>query len=297
LRPLYETLSTTGSRADYALRMATPDSDAIIVLERGVHRSLSAAVRAERRRGFKATATRVRGRSGRLLTRRNARILVWAEAGKVYWLGSGTPRKVSLKDLRDTANGLQRLGGYYIGGHADPNNSSEGDAATTDRAISIRVSWEAQCGDGIRVGNAFAFMVPRTGDTFSFDIAQHRILSGEWNGTVTGTIRPGAIDLTVDASAVIDGRTCVSGQVALTLTGGARAAGTRARGPVTMPAAAGPGPRRAMVAKRPRRFDTSDARSSQRQMAAGEGLGDQVSTRTRVELRHRVADVRPHRLV
>jgi hypothetical protein len=227
LRPLYETLSTTGSRADYAVRIATPDSDAIIVLERGVYRSLSAAVRAERRRGLEATTTRVRGRSARLLTRRNGpatRILVWAEAGKVYWLASGTPRKVSLKDLRDTANGLQRLGGYYIGGHADPNNSSEGDAATTDRTISMRVSWEAQCGDSIRVGNAFAFTVPRTGDTFSFDIAQHRILSGEWNGTVTGTIRPGAIDVTVDASAVVDGRTCVSGQVALTLAGGARAA-------------------------------------------------------------------------
>jgi hypothetical protein len=229
LRPLSETLTATGSRADYAVRMATPDSDAIIVLERGVHRSLSAAVRAERKRGFKASSTRVRGRAARLLTRRNApttRILVWVEDRKVYWLGSGTPRTVSLKDLRDTANGLQRLGGYYIGGHADPNNSSEGDAVTTERAISVRVSWEANCGSegDIRVGNAFAFMVPRDGDTFTFDIAQHRILSGEWNGTVTGTIRPDAIDLTVNASAVIDGRTCVSGPVSLVLAGGARAA-------------------------------------------------------------------------
>ena len=132
---------------------------------------------------------------------------------------------MSLKDLRDTATGLQRLGGYYIGGHADPNNSSEGEAVTTDRTISMRVAWEANCGaeGDIRVGNAFAFMVPRTGGTFTFDIAQHRILSGDWNGTVTGTIGPGAIDLTVDASAVIDGITCVSGPVSLTLTGGARA--------------------------------------------------------------------------
>jgi hypothetical protein len=228
LRPLSETLTTTGTRADYAVRIATPDSDAIIALERGIYRSLSAAVRAERKRGFTASSTRVRGRAARLLTRRNGpttRILVWVEDRKVYWLGSGTPRKVSLKDLRDTANGLQRLGGYYIGGHTDPNNSSEGEAATTDRTISTRVSWEANCGaeGDIRVGNAFAFMVPRTGTTFTFAIAEHRILSGGWNGTVTGTIRPGAIDLTVDASAVIDGRTCVSGPVALTLAGGARA--------------------------------------------------------------------------
>ena len=228
LRPLYETLRPLGSRADYALRFENGASDAIIVLERGVYRSLNAAVRAERRRGFTAKSTRVRGRAARLLTRRNGpttRILVWVEDGEVYWLASGTPRKVSLKDLRDTATGLQRLGGYYIGGHADPNNSSEGDAVTTDRAISMRVAWEANCGSerDIRVGNAFAFMVPRSGTTFTFDIAQHRILSGEWNGTVTGTIRANAIDLTVDASAAIDGRTCASGPVSLTLTGGARA--------------------------------------------------------------------------
>lgn len=228
LRPLYETIRPLGSRADYALRFENGASDAIIVLERGVYRSLNAAVRAERRRGFTAKSTRVRGRAGRLLTRRNGpttRILVWSEGGEVYWLASGTPRKVSLKDLRDTATGLQRLGGYYIGGHADPNNSSEGEAVTTDGAISMGVAWEANCGSerDIRVGNAFAFMVPRNGNTFTFDIAQHRILSGEWNGTVTGTIRADAIDLTVDASAVIDGRTCVSGPVALTLPGGARA--------------------------------------------------------------------------
>ena len=228
LRPAYETLTTTSSRGDYAVRFENRAQTAIIVLERGVYRSVTAAVRAERKRGFTATSTRVRGRSARLLTRRSGpttRILVWAENGRVYWLASGTPRKVSLKDLRDTANGLQRLGGYYIGGHADPDNSSGGDAVTTDRTISVRVAWEAKCGSegDIRVGNAFAFMVPRTGNTFTFDIAQHRILSGEWTGTVTGTIRPGAIDLTADASAVIDGRTCVSGPVSLTLTGGARA--------------------------------------------------------------------------
>ena len=73
-------------------------------------------------------------------------------------------------------------------------------------------------------------MLPRNGDTFTFDIAQHRILSGEWNGTVTGTIRPSAIELTIDASAVIEGRTCVSGPVSLVLAGGARALGlTRAQ--------------------------------------------------------------------
>ena len=235
LRPIYETMAILGTRGDYGLRLESPGSDAVIALARGEYRSLSAAVRAERRRGFTASSTRVRARPARLLTRRGGpttRLLVWSEDGKVYWIGSGTPRKVSLKDLRNTANGLQRLGGYYIGGHADPNNSSEGDAATTDRTISMRVAWEANCGSerDIRVGNAFAFMLPRNGDTFTFDIAQHRILSGEWNGTVTGTIRPSAIELTVDASAVIEGRTCVSGPVSLVLAGGARALGlTRAQ--------------------------------------------------------------------
>jgi hypothetical protein len=222
LRPLYETMAVLGTRGDYGLRLERQGADAVIALVRGEYRSLSAAVRAERKRGFTATSTRVRGRPARLLTRRGGpttRLLVWVEAGKVYSLGSGTPRKVSLKDLRDTANGLEPLGGYYIGGHADPNNSSEADAATTDRKLSIGVAWEANCGSerDIRVGNAFAFMVPRNGDTFTFDIAQHRIPSAEWTGTVTGTIRPEAISLTINATAVIDGLTCVSGPVELTL--------------------------------------------------------------------------------
>src|SRR4051794_40691005 len=63
LRPLHQTLHVSGSRGDYAIRINTPSSSAVIALERGVYRSLSAAIRAERKAGFAVSSTRVRRRS------------------------------------------------------------------------------------------------------------------------------------------------------------------------------------------------------------------------------------------
>ena len=228
LAPLDRTISPSPSRrrSGYGLRLVNGAQNAVIVLEGGSFKNVKAALRDGKRLGFKARRTRVRGHRGYLFTRHlgpTQWLLVWVEDGRVYTLGTGTPRKVSLKQLRATAAGLQHLGRYYIGAPADPDNSSEGDAVTTDRAVTARVSWQAQCvAPGattaeIRVGNARVTMLPFQANAFAFDIAQHRVGTAPWNGTVSGTVSPTAIALSIHATGTIDGMACDSGQLSFTL--------------------------------------------------------------------------------
>jgi hypothetical protein len=141
----------------------------------------------------------------------------------VYTLGSGTPRKVSLRNLRSTASGLDRLERDYLGGAADPENSSEGVAVTTKQTVTARVSFEATCAApgstavSLRVGTAEATLLRRQGDAFSIDIAAHRVSEEPWTGTITGVISPAAITLDIRATATIDGEVCDTGPLSLTL--------------------------------------------------------------------------------
>lgn len=230
LTPLDRTVTAFGSRrrSGYGLRLVREGAatGAVIVLEGGSFKTVSAALRDGKRGSFKARKTRVRGRRGYLLTRRlgpTQRILVWTEGGRVYTLGTGTPRKVSLKQLRATATDLQPLGRDYLGGHADPDNSSEGIAVTTKHTVTTRVSWEAQCVEPggtyseIRVGNLRATLARRQGNAFSLDIARYRYGDGDWSGTVSGTVSSTAIALTIRATATIGGLACHSGGVSIAL--------------------------------------------------------------------------------
>jgi hypothetical protein len=176
---------------------------------------MRALLREYRRQGYRSVRrTRVRGKRGYLLIRRDPliRALAWVEGGVVYSLGSGTPRKVSLRSMRSTAAGLDRLERDYIGGAADPDNSSDAAAVTTRRTVTTTVSFEAQCTGSVRVGTEEVTLLPRQGDAFSFAID-----SGPWTGTITGTISPDAIVLEVRATATIEGETCDTGTLALTL--------------------------------------------------------------------------------
>ena len=136
LAPLDRTISASPSRrrSGYALRMV--DDGAIIVLERGVFKTVKATLRDGRRLGFKARRTHVRGHRGYLLTRHlgpTQWMLVWVEDGLVYTLGTGTRGSVSLKQLRATATRLEHLGRDYMGTTADPESSTEGHAVTTEK--------------------------------------------------------------------------------------------------------------------------------------------------------------------
>jgi hypothetical protein len=152
-------------------------------------------------------------------------VLAWVEGGVVHSVGSGTPRKVSLAQLRSTARGLDRLEGDWIGSSSDPNNSSEAFAVTTERTVTASVTFEANCtppgsSEGVvRVGEAAVTLLRRDGNRFSFDIAEHRTSSEPWAGTVMGTISPTAITVEIHATGTIDGNACDTGALTLTLSG------------------------------------------------------------------------------
>ena len=231
LAPIERTISigTTRGARGYSIRLVHYDRngpDAIIVVNGGEFRSMRALLSDQRRLGFRPRATRIRGHRGYLLTRRLgpvSRTLAWVERGTVYTIGSGTPRKVSLAQLRSTSGGLDRLGGAWIGASSDPDNSSEAFAVTTAHTVSVNVAFEANCAapgssaGTLRVGQAGVTLMRRQGNGFAFDIADHRRDSAPWAGTVTGTISPTAITLQVRATGTIEGYVCDSGPVVLTL--------------------------------------------------------------------------------
>lgn len=226
LRPYDRTValgSTRGGRG-YALRIVDGGSTAVLVVAGGEYKSMRSLLRDHRRLGFEPPRrTRVRGRRGYLLTRRLGpvvRELAWVERGVVYWIGSGTPRKVSLRQLRSTARKLERLERDWLGGHDDPDNSSEASAVTTERTVTLDVSFEANCGTYVRVGRAGVTLLRRDGDDLSFDVAEHRRDGDDvpWTGTVAGTISPTGITLQVRATGVTaEGDVCDTGPLALTL--------------------------------------------------------------------------------
>jgi hypothetical protein len=215
-------------RSGYGLRLVhyTPSGpDAVIALEGGSWRTLGAALRDLR--GPKRARTRVRGHAGYLLTGRGQRQLLWREGGRVYWLATGTPRTVSLKELRDAATGLDPLGAAYAGSPSDPQTEAEaeagGVAVTTAHTISVDASWTGNCTDAAGrpnnyyAGGAFAALVRLKGNAFSFDVAGHATGSLAWSGTVSGTVGPGSVTLGVRATGTFDGNACDSGPLSFTL--------------------------------------------------------------------------------
>jgi hypothetical protein len=97
---------------------------------------------------------------------------------------------------------------------------------TTERTITARVAWEARCraadgaDQGTRVGNARVTLLERRGNAFRFDVAEHGVGDGDWTGTVSGTISPDAITLTIGARASFEGVTCDTGPLTFTLARG-----------------------------------------------------------------------------
>jgi hypothetical protein len=214
--------SPARGRKGYALRLAHYTSggpDAIIAIDGGEYRNVRAALhdyRGDRRRSI-----RIRGRRGFLLTQRGAaeRHLFWSEGGRVYHVATGTPRKVSVRQLRATAAGLEPLGAYYIGGSSDPDKSSYGRVATTASTLTLYAEFNANCGSTPYAGQVAVTLVPLHGNTFSFDVARTRLGSAPWTGSVSGTVAADAVTMRYEVSATIDGQSC-SGSETLTLPAG-----------------------------------------------------------------------------
>ena len=222
LRPLDQTIQGSASRrrGGYGLRVVRAEDagrDAVIALEGGSFKGLRGALRDSRRLGFHASRTRVRGRRGFLLSRPQQRSLLWVEGGVVYTLGTGTPRTVSVKDLRATAAGLDRLGGAFAGSGGDPDLGTGAVIVTTATTVTAFVEWGARCvaADGTqgsdRAGSARITLLRRDGAAFRSDIAARG-----WTGAVEGTVHADSVDVTVRAVTTVDGATCDTGPTVFT---------------------------------------------------------------------------------
>jgi hypothetical protein len=139
------------------------------------------------------------------------------ERGVVYTLGSGTPRRVSLSELRKMAAGLERVGASYLGSSSDPDSETSAVAVTTQRTVTLNLDFQANCAapgspyPSIRAGSTSVTLLERQGDSFAFDITRDG-----WEGSVTGAVAPSAITLDVRTSGTFDGMSC-SGAETLTL--------------------------------------------------------------------------------
>jgi hypothetical protein len=150
---------------------------------------------------------------------------VWVEDGHVYSLGSGTPKKVSLKQLRATAAGLDPLEREYIGSFYDQERGDfSGVLVTTRHTVTGHVDWGSQCtANGTATtpyaGSADFAVLRRTGNAFGFAIPPYLPDSTpyRWEGSVSGTVSPNAIVLNIRATGTFDGSSCDSGPVSVTL--------------------------------------------------------------------------------
>src|SRR5690349_17190041 len=121
--------------------------DGVIALERNRFRTLAATLRdAKRTLGFRVAGhVRVHRHRGLLLVRPGERELLWSEGGAVYSIGSGTPKYVSLRQLKATANHLEHVVRDYIGSAADPSSGSEGYGVVTEHTLTLHVDFDATC--------------------------------------------------------------------------------------------------------------------------------------------------------
>jgi hypothetical protein len=239
LAPLDATIGRTPTRRRSAYAIALRNAfrsstiDSVLFLEGGEYKSLHAALHDFR--GSRAHGTRVRGRRAYLISAQGVRTLFWSEGGRVYEIGSGTPRTVSLKELRATAEGLDPLVGGSSGSVESTSESGvfsshEAFVATTRRTVSADIDWSADCTtpDGRmgtqRAGRARAVFQPRRGEAFSFDVAPFTVTGSStpvaWQGTVSGSVDASGGTISWRITAVAEGETCDSGPVTIPLRPG-----------------------------------------------------------------------------
>ena len=225
------TTSPSRSKRGYGVRLVHYTSsgpDAIIVVERGAFASIPRAVRAYRRDGYRLRRIRVRGRRAFLLTRkldgRRSSIIFWREDKSVYSIGTGTPRKVSLRGLRATARGLDHLGANYLGSYfAEGSNNTSFDATlvTTQRFVSGIVEWGTDnctfhgAPSAAHGGSATFIMLPLRSGAFSLPLNGPLVSPAGWNGTIAGMASPAAINLAIQGSGTFDEEACDTGRMSV----------------------------------------------------------------------------------
>jgi hypothetical protein len=235
LSPVGDFVDTFDTSAGYGIVMGAIRRGrlyALVSLSGGAYPSARVARRTLREAGFRARSTRIRGRRGYLFTiTRRARALLWSEGGVVYVLTARTLRTVSLRELRATAESLDRLEGYFVGTRPDEDtrNMANSAVAITTRTVTVEVEFRAPCiylptgepggsGDGVVTVTLGA----RQGDSFSFDIAPNvdrERSSGPWQGTVSGTVNAngGTVNLRATGNGGDSEQACDTGPVSIPL--------------------------------------------------------------------------------
>jgi hypothetical protein len=96
-------------------------------------------------------------------------------------------------------------------------------AIVTGRTITVDASWGGNCiGPGgtpnnYYGGGAHATLIPLDGNAFSVDTARYASGTSPWSGTVSGTIAPGSITVTINTTGTFDGNACQAGPTTFTL--------------------------------------------------------------------------------
>jgi hypothetical protein len=232
LSPLSATVTTGSalSKHGYAIRIAhytTYGPDAIIALSRDDYKSVHSALRDFKRGRYKPRSTRIRGKRGFVLTRRVGvvdRYLLWSEDGRVYLMGSGTPKKISLAQLRTTAAGLDHLERAYVGSFYDQNTGNDFGAVlvSTTHTVTGNIEFSGTCTlpngqpGSAHAGQANFYALRRQGSSFSVPFSSDILTPPGWSGSITGTITPSAITVNARATGSFDGEACDTGPLSVT---------------------------------------------------------------------------------
>jgi hypothetical protein len=223
-------MSSGRGKRGYGLRLAhyAPSGpDAIIALERGAYSSVRAAVRVYRRGRYRVRRTRLRGRRAFVLTSKvgvRESIIFWREDKSVYSIATGTPKKVSVRGLQATARGLDHLGANYLGSYfAEGSNNTSFDATlvTTQRFVSGIVEWGTDnctfngAPSAAHGATATFMMLPLRSGAFSIPLNGPLVSPAGWNGTISGTASPPAINLAIQGNGTFDDEACDTGPISV----------------------------------------------------------------------------------
>lgn len=216
-------------RGAYAWRLVHYTSngpDAVIAFSHGDESSLSRALHDRRGSRYRISNTRVRGRRAYVAIRKvggrtEVIELLWVEDGAVMSMATGTPRKVTLKGLRLTAAGLDRVVGSYVGSYFMPGSGNTSlDAvlvATTHTITGVIEFGTDNCTFDGRSAAAHGSSVspiflPLDGNAFTTP------LTSGWSGNAAGTVSRDSVEVHVTGTGTFPDAQCDLGDMSVTAT-------------------------------------------------------------------------------
>jgi hypothetical protein len=196
-------------------------------------RSLAAEARSSRR-NFREQTTTVRGRRALLMTGRHTGtlVLIWSEAGRLYYVQSYTPSTIRVGDVRAVAASLGHVLGVLQATAASrqAEGGATANAVVSEHALIISVTWNASCATGSPIPLMLApdasATLPLTGGAFSLAPTQFPRPPGpeqsegepsSWTLALSGSASPTAATVTMSASGEGPAMRCTSPPATLQL--------------------------------------------------------------------------------